>query len=428
MNEALFQFIWKFKLYDAATLQTTKGELVQVISVGQHNQNSGPDFSEAKIKIGDTLWVGNVELHLAAEDWQKHKHNSQKDYSNIILHVLYEPILSSEALPDVPTLVLQPFISQQTLMRYARLAENKCTIPCASFFAQQSELSIKQTADAMLYERLQAKQAYLEDMLAYQDNDWENVLFQLIARYLGASVNKEPFQQLAALLPISLLGKHVHDPLQIEALVFGQAGFLEEQFQEPYPDQLRKEYMYLKRLYDLKHLDKNLFKFLRLRPSNFPTVRLAQLAAMMVGEVKLFSALLEAKTLASVYCLLEAPLNEYWKTHYQFDKFSPQARTKLGTNSKQILVINAIVPILFTYGKYKGDEQLCDRAISFLESCEPESNAIVTAWRNLNWKPENACDTQAMLQLKSEYCAKFRCLECGLGLKILQGKVGLKKI
>lgn len=427
MNEALFQFIWKFKLYDFALLKSVKGDDVQVLNVGQHNQNSGPDFLEAKIKIGDTLWVGNVELHLKGQDWQKHKHDQQKEYSNIILHVLYEPLVGSERLPDVPTIILKPFIADLTLMRYTRLAENKDTIPCASFFAMQSSLSIKQAADAMLYERLQRKQISIEAMLENQGNDWENVLFQLVARYLGASVNKEPFQQLANLLPISLLGKHVHNPLQVEALIFGQAGFLEEQYQDEYPAQLRKEYLYLKRLYGLAPMDKSLFKFLRLRPSGFPTVRLAHLAAMMVGEIKLFSALLEAKTVSAAYSLFEATLNDYWKTHYQFDKFSPQARTKLGISTKRILLINAIAPILFAFGKYKGDEHLCERAISFLESCAPESNAIVSAWSKLGWKPENACDTQAMLQLKLAYCDKFRCLECSLGLKILQGKVGLTK-
>jgi len=422
MNEALFQFIWKFKLFTLSALQSTAGENIEVVHSGQHNLNSGPDFTGAKIRVGQTLWVGNVELHLSAEDWRRHKHAANKDYSNIILHVLYEPIVGDEVLPNVPTLVLKPFISPNTLMRYERLAANKGHIPCAPFFDQHTSLQIKQTSDAMLYERLQSKQVYLENLLAKYDSDWENVLFIMVARYLGASVNKEPFEQLAAALPISLWGKHVHDPLQIEALVFGQAGFLAEPMQDEYAAQLRKEYLYLKRLYGMQSLDKNLFKFLRLRPSNFPTVRLAQLAALMIGEVKLFSAMLEATSLTAVYRLLNAPIHSYWDTHYQLDKYTANARTKLGTSTKRILLINAIVPTLFTYGKYKGEEALCERAVSFLEACEPENNQVVTAWEALGWIPENACDTQAMLQLKTDYCDKFNCLSCNLGWKILQGK------
>ena len=282
------------------------------------------------------------------------------------------------------------------------------------------EFTIKNFLERLLIERLENKVEQINLLLTRSENDWENVMFQLIARYFGASINKEPFFLLAKSLPVKVWSKHQNNLLQMEALLFGQAGFLEEKYDDEHPNQLRKEYLYLKRLHNLQPLKKEVWKFLRLRPSNFPTLRLAQLAALMNKEAKLFSSILEAKNAKAIHQFFDVEVSDYWQQHYQFDKPSKKVNSHLGSSTKNILLINAVAPVLFAYGKYKDNETYCDKAIALLEKCEPESNAIITGWKKLNLAATSAYETQAMLQLKDEYCEKFNCLNCAIGTNILK--------
>lgn len=422
MNEDLLHFIWKFGYFDATNLTTTKGEKVEIIHRGQHNTHAGPDFTNCKIKIGKVLWAGNVELHLNSSDWFLHKHQTDEAYNSIILHVVLEQNGEAATRADgaeIPTLALGNRINAGTLSRYAELNKRRNWIPCERFFGDVSEMVRYTHLSRLLVERLEHKVEHIETLLKECANDWEQVMFVMLARYMGASINKEPFELLAKSLPVTIWARHLHEPLRIEALVFGQAGFLNEKYEDDYPNNLRKEYQYLKRLHQLTPLPKHLFKFLRLRPSNFPTVRLAQLAGLMCNEPKLFSELAAAKDVKGAVALLEGEVNVYWKTHYHFDKLTKGARVNMGAAIKQVLIINAVAPVLFAYGRYKADETYCDKAMSWLEQCKAESNAIVTRWQKLQVKPLNAFDTQALLQLKNEHCDKFMCLSCGIGLKIL---------
>jgi hypothetical protein len=423
MNEKLLHFIWKFRLFNQTALLTTSGEEVAVINQGTHNQDAGPDFQNAKIKIGSTLWAGNVEIHINSGDWFVHRHQNDPAYDNVILHVVYEAG-NKTALrkngEEIPTLELKELINQNTLYRYEEISKTNKWIPCESFFSSVDSFTVKNFLERLLIERLESKVALINQMLQESENDWENVMFRMMARYLGASINKEPFLLLAKSLPVKTWAKHLSDSLQIEALVFGQAGFLEEKYDDEYPNQLRKEYTYLKRLHGLQPLAKQLWKFLRLRPSNFPTIRMAQLAALMNKEAKLLSNILETKDVKALHKFLDVEVSDYWKSHYLFDKPSKRVNSHLGAAMKNVILINAIAPVLFAYGKYKDNDSYCERALRLLETCEAESNSIITGWKKFELGPSNAYETQALLQLKNEYCDKSRCLECAVGNRILQ--------
>ncbi len=423
MNEKLLHFIWKFRLFEQHELFTTEGEKLELIHPGAYNTDSGADFQNAKIRIGKTLWVGNIEIHLNSKDWFTHKHEQDASYNSVILHVVFESggkIASRKNGETIPTLELKNRINATTLYRYEELAKRKAWIPCAKFFKDVDKFTVKNFLERLLIERLESKVEQINLLLAASENDWENVMFQMIGRYFGASINKEPFFLLAKSLPVKVWAKHQNDLLQMEALLFGQAGFLDEKFDDEYPNQLRKEYLYLKRLHNLQPLKKEVWKFLRLRPSNFPTVRFAQLAALMNKEVKLFSEILAAKNAKAIHQLFDVNVSDYWQQHYQFDKPSKKVNSHLGSSMKNILLINAVAPVLFAYGKYKDNDAYCDKAISLLEKCEAESNSIITGWKKLNLAATNAYETQAMLQLKNEYCDNFNCLNCAIGTRILK--------
>ena len=423
MNEMLLHYIWKFRLFNVYNLFTIQGEPVQLINIGTHNTHSGADFQNAKIKIGDTLWAGNIEMHIQSNDWFVHNHHTDAAYNSVILHVVFEQnghIAVMQSGQQIPTLVLKDRINQNTITRFNELEKRKTWIPCQKFFTSNKTFEFENFTRRLSIERLENKVEDIELLLLQSDNDWENVLFQMIAKYLGSSINKEPFLQLAQSLPIYVWAKYQNSLLQLEALVFGQAGFLNDELDDAYGKELRKEYNYLKRLHSLQPAAKHNWKFLRLRPSNFPTLRLAQLAAIMAKHSKFFSTLISTPNVKFIHYFFDVEVSSYWQHHYQFDKLVDKANSHLGSSMKNILLINAVAPVLFAYGKYKDAELYCEQAIELLEACEPEQNAITKGWQKLGINPVNSFETQALLQLKNQYCDKFRCLECVIGLGILK--------
>lgn len=423
MNEQLLRFIWKFRLYENALLETTLGEKVEVIHTGTYHTDGGPDFQNARIKIGSTLWAGNVELHVNASDWFLHSHQNDAAYDNVILHVVYEqkgePAKRQNGEP-IPVLELKPLIKPGTLSRYHQLEKQQKVIPCADFFPQVSTQLNTAFRTRLMVERLEEKVTRVNALLNENTGNWEQVIFSLVARYFGGGVNRDPFEQLAKLVPIKLWAKYVHEPLQVEALLFGQAGLLDERTEDEYPNQLRKEFLYLKRLHNLEPMPKHVWKLLRMRPANFPTIRLAQLAALLCKETHIFSSILHAADVKSIHRFFDVDVSPYWKTHYLFDKASNKVKSHIGTSTKNILLINAVAPVLFAYGKYKSEEIYCERALQLLEDCTAETNKIITDWKNLGVSTSHAFDTQALLQLRTAYCNRFRCLECNIGLHILK--------
>ena len=424
MKEDLLHYIWKYRLYKTSSLATTNGEVVEIVNPGTHNLDAGPDFSNARIRIGDLLLVGNVEIHTAQDDWYTHRHHLDKAYNTVILHVVFEgsnrATLSASG-QAIPVLVLSNLIDTKLLGRYDLLKTSSSPIPCQALLPTLSEDFPMQTfQEQLLIERLQTKVGVVEAMLNAYTNDWNQVAFQMLAMYYGASVNKEPFALLAKSIPLAIIHKHSAEPLQLEALLFGQAGLLQAEGDDDYYKALRREYLYLKRLHSLSPIEAHSWKFFRTRPVNFPTIKIAQLAALLCKQPYLFSSILDSLTIASLRKLFEVEVNPYWQTHYQFDKPVKKAITSLGTMLTDVVLINAIAPVLFSYGRYKDDEDICNRVLELLDTLPAENNTITRMWADLQIKATSATQSQALIQLKSEYCDKKRCLDCRLGHRLLK--------
>jgi len=422
MKEDLLHFVWRTKRFDLFALKTTEGEPIQIQSFGEHNTHSGPDFFNAKIKIGDTLWAGNVEMHLNSSDWNKHHHSNDRAYDNVILHVVLEedePIFRKSG-ERIPALELKKRISEKLSKTYLKLLHNEYWIPCQHHFFEVSEMKRNIWLDRLLVERLESKTNLIHQQLQQNKQHWEETFYQFLARNFGVKVNNDAFEQLARATPLIYISKHKNDLFQIEAMLFGQAGMLEEEFEDDYPNRLKKEYHFLKTKYKLEPIDKVNWKFMRLRPANFPTIRIAQFAQLIFQSAHLFSKILEAENVEALEKLFKIEPSDYWKTHYTFDNDSEEKPKRLGKTAIHLFIINTIAPFLFVYGTQKAETAFQDKALSLLESLKPEKNSIINGWKDLGVMPESAAQTQALLQLKNEYCNQKRCLECSVGAVILK--------
>ncbi|MFD2871035.1 DUF2851 family protein [Mucilaginibacter ximonensis] len=424
LTEDLLHYIWKFRLFDRADLRTTTGEAIEVHSAGLHNTDSGPDFSNARIKIGDTIWAGNVELHLSSSDWKKHNHTTDNAYDNVILHVVYrddEPVSDTRGR-IIPTLELNSRISDNLYNRYHQLIYGKQTIiPCENSIGQLDDFTLKTWFTRILIERLEKKSEAVIKALELNRGDWEETFYQFMAANFGFKVNAVPFELLAKLLPQNILAKHKNNPLQIEALIFGQAGFLSDDLQDEYPRKLKTEYDFLQKKFSLTAVDNHLWKFMRMRPLNFPTVRLAQFAALVVNSNHLFSKVLDIKDVKILQKLFtDIKVNEYWDNHYQFDKLSKPASKNMGQSSANLLLLNTLSLFLFSYGKYNQQQYFIDRSLKLLESLPGEQNNIIADFDSLGVKAGSAFESQALLELKNYYCNYKKCLQCSVGNKILK--------
>jgi len=423
IHESFLHFLWRWRRFDAFQLTTTQGQSLEILHPGEHNTHAGPDFFNARVRIDDTLWAGNIEMHLQASEWLAHKHQDDPAYDNVVLHVVLEEDLPIQRAGDgsrLPCLVLQGRIPPQVLNTYQRLEHERAWIPCERFFTGTPEIIRLNWLDRVLVERLEQKTAGIADLLKTTENHWELAFYVLLARNFGLKVNIEPFEALARSLPLNVLARHKNNRLQVEALLFGQAGLLGENFQEEYPKILVREYRHLAHKYGLRPLAASQWKFLRLRPANFPTVRLAQFAALIHQSAHLFSQVLETVHLRSLENLFAVQPSEYWFQHYQLDKpSSPRSKT-LGRDFVHLLIINTLIPMLFHYGRMKEDPNLQNRALRLLEELPAESNAILDGWDTLGMRARHAYQSQALLHLKTRYCDAKRCLECAVGHFILK--------
>lgn len=419
MTEDLLHFIWKFQLF-TKPLKTVSAQAIEVIHPGIYNTNAGPDFFNAKIKIGETIWAGNVEIHVKSSDFIKHQHLTDKSYQNLILHVVYEND-NKDTEFNFPVAEIRSFFSNQIADVYHQFLQSKTWIPCENNLKNVSQLNITSWLQRIAVERIERKAKETEQLLLQYNNDWEQVFFIQLAKAFGFKVNVPVFELWAKSLPYQLLLKHRNNSLQTEALIFGQAGFLEDDFlNDSYYTTLKNEYAFLRIKYHLKPVDKHLWKFLRLRPRNFPTIRLAQFAEIIKKQTNLFSDFIEAENIQSLIKLLNVQVSEYWQNHFEFGKDSSPLKKTLGLKSAHSIIINAIVPILFAYANYSCKEELKEKAIEFLEHIEPEKNNIINNWMDLGIKPRSALESQALLELKNEYCSQKKCLNCSIGNAILK--------
>ena len=417
MTERLLQYIWQFQYFNKTSLQTVEGETVEIVYQGSYNTNQGPDFLEAKLKIGNTLLVGNVELHCKTSEWNTHKHSADKNYANVISHIVWE---NDCTLPNnLPTIILQDRVSKILLEKYQKLLNTSSFIPCENSISTVPEITWLSWKERLLIERLEQKSTSVNEYLSKNNYHWEETFWWMIAKNFGIKVNSEAFEKIAQSIPITVLAKHKNQLHQIEALLFGQAGLLDKDFEEDYPILLRKEYQFLKSKYNLQSTNANLF-FLRMRPANFPTVRLAQLAMLVVHSVHLFSKIKEIEEVENVKKLLNVTANDYWHYHYNFDELSTYKIKNVGVQMINNLIINTVIPILFAYGHYTKEHHFKDKALRWLTQLTAEKNSRINGFLALQITIKNAFDSQALLQLKNEYCSKKRCLECAVGNKLLK--------
>ncbi len=422
MKEDLLHFAWRTRRFDHTELCTTDGQPLYIIHPGQHNTtHQGPDFFNARIRIDRTLWAGNVEIHVRASDWLKHNHQNDPRYQNVILHVVHTadaPIYDPHGQP-IPTLELQRRLHHSLVDKYYQLMHHKGWIPCAAQLPQVSSLIRTAWIERMAVARLETRATHIESLLVYTHSDWEEAFYQWLLRAWGTKHNAAAFEWLGRVAPLRLLAHYRHAPLQVEALLFGQAGLLTRRFDEDYPLHLQREYRFLQKKHQLEPMPPGMWQFMRMRPLNFPTLRIAQLAALVVNVYPLFRHFAEAKSIADLAQLLQVEVSEWWQTHYTFDTTAPKQIGKPGKAMLHLLIINGLAPFLFVYGKYKDDTRLQKRALQWLMELPAERNRLIRQWHQIGMHAQSAFDSQALIELHNKYCQNFRCLECAIGANLL---------
>ncbi len=416
MTERLLQYIWQFQYYNNSGLTTADGEPVLVFSPGIHNTNQGPDFLNARIRIGEFTWSGSVELHLSTSDWNRHAHEQDPLYNNVILHVVFN---NDVIVNDIPVLELKDRISSLLLQRYEFLLSSTGFIPCGQKIKDAGDIAWQAWKDRLVAERMLRKAEQADIFLQQNNYHWAETFWWLLARSFGTQVNADFFESVARSIPLSLLARHKNQLHQLEALLLGQAGLLNGSWEEDYPVMLQREYGFLRHKYDLAPVHGQAL-FLRMRPVNFPTIRLAQLAMLVHQTTHLFSKVKEAVELKEIFQWLDITANDYWHYHYRPGEVSAFKPKKIGEGMIRSIIINTIIPVLYTYGHFHQEEMLKEKALRWLIHLPAESNNIIDGFETLDVKAINAFDTQAMLELKSRYCNHRRCLDCALGSVILQ--------
>ena len=422
MREDFLHYVWKHKKFITPRLQTTSGELITLVSMGQHNLNSGPDFFNAQLGIDGQLWAGNVEIHVKSSDWYVHNHENDQAYDNVILHVVYEHdtevFRKDNAI--IPTLELKNYISKEVIDNYQKLFSKQSKwINCESDFSMVDEFVIYHWLENLYFERLERKSKSIETMLVLSKNDWEAVLFRLLAKNFGLKVNGDAFLSMANSFDFSIVRKLQSNVQQLEALFFGQAGILDQQLEDGYYQNLKKEYQFLKQKFSLKNQQVISPHFFRLRPPNFPTIRLAQLAMLYHQQHNLFSKIIEAKSMENLYNVLKVSTSDFWNNHYTFGKASKTSKKILTNSFIDLLLINTVLPLKFSYAKHHG--QMADEVVlSIVQEIASEKNSIVDKFHSLKPVAASALQSQALIQLKTEYCLKNKCLQCAVGNRIIE--------
>lgn len=423
MHEDFLQYVWKNGLLKTNVLRTKEGERVEVLDFGRQNTDAGPDFFNVRVKIGSVLWAGNVEIHLRSSDWYRHSHQHDNAYDNVILHVVdvndKEVFASSGRL--IPT-VKMPYV-EDLLFEYERLFKTRKKISCLDKIANIESITISSWLNKLAIERLQQKTEGILQLLEYNQNSWEETFYQIVARYFGLNVNSQPFELLAKSTPLKVLLKNRHSEIAIESILFGQAGMLEAQKGDTYYSSLKKEYEFYRKKYGLKAISNDLWKYLRLRPSNFPEIRVAQFANLVFKRDTLFSKVLECEKVEELRKLFDVRASSYWNKHFSFNNISVSRIKNLGKTSIDVIIINAVIPVIFAYGKSHDLQNVKDKAFEWLDDIKSEGNRIVRQWKDAGVKVESALDSQALIQLEKNYCEKRRCLCCDLGNKLLRKSI-----
>lgn len=421
MKEDFLHHLWKFKKFDTLNLKTSNGEEIIIISVGQYLELAGPDFFNAQITIDNQKWAGNVEIHLKSSDWYVHQHERDSGYENVILHVVWEndnAIFRSDNT-EIPVLELKNYVERETVLNYQSLLSPKSWIFCEKQIKDVDDFVLKNWQERLFFERLERKSQPIFDLLEKTSQDWEAVLFLLLAKNFGLNTNGEIFMKIAHSIPFSVIRKESFEVENLEALLFGTAGLLDLEKEDNYYKDLKFRYFYLLHKYQIDKTFVEPVQFFKHRPDNFPTIRLSQLANLYHTHQNLFSKISTINSLNSIYEIFQITASNYWQNHYQFDKESPKKKKVLSKSFIDLIVINTIIPLQFAYAKSIGKEASED-LILLLNEVTSEKNAIIDKFTSFGIKPKNAFESQSLLQLKNEYCNKSKCLECAVGIELLK--------
>lgn len=421
MKEDFLHYVWQYKKFDFSNLKTCSGETLTIINVGQYLKNSGPDFFNAQIVIGDQKWAGNVEIHVKSSDWYLHNHENDENYNNVILHVVWEndvPVFG-KSNSEIPVLCLKDFVSKELLNNYHYLTTEKKWIFCENDFVTIDEFVFNNWLERVFFERLEKKSQLIENLLLQTNYDWEAVLFCMLAKNFGLNTNGETFLKIAQSIPFSVIRKESFEIENLEALFFGYSGLLNSDLEHKYPQNLLSRFNYLVQKHQLVVPIIPQLTFFKLRPENFPTIRLAQLAMLYNKQQNLFSKIMDCNSIDEIYKLLDADVSIYWQNHYHFEKANTTKKRKITKSFIDLIIINTIVPLQFAFAKYNGKDN-DEIVLHLLRELKPEANNIIDKFQNIGIKSTDAFMTQSLIQLKTEYCNKHRCLSCSIGLELLK--------
>lgn len=425
MTEAFLQYVWQHRLLEGP-LVTTEGLPVVVERPGELNRDAGPDFLDSRLVIGGLHWAGNVEVHTCASDWNQHGHSDDKAYNNVILHVvyIYDADIILENGKKVQTLDISQSLPQYVWDNYDSLMNpaDDTQIPCASRLKDIPDFLYHLSQDRLLVERIERKSGDVERILKESKGSWEQACYWLTAHYFGGKTNAFAFELLAKVTPMRIVAKIKDNPFRVEALYMGQAGLLDGDFNDEYPKKLQREYKYLSAAYQLTPMEGHLWKFFRVRPSSFPTLRISQFSDLMSKSSNLFSKMLDAEDAGTVSKLFVVQASEYWQSHYNFDKETERSSKSLGKSLINTIIINAWIPLLYEYGVAHGAEMYKERAFNLLQQLPPEDNRITRLWESAGIKIGNAAESQSVIQRYTEYCSRKKCLDCQLAFRIMKTK------
>jgi hypothetical protein len=421
MKEDFLHYVWQYKKFDFSNLKTIKGENLIIINTGQYTQLAGPDFFNAQITIDNQKWAGNIEIHIKSSDWYLHNHQDDNNYNNVILHVVWEndAEIYRKDNTEIPVLELKNYVSNDDINNYQMLLSQKTWIFCENQIAEIDKFIISNWQERLFFERLERKSLPIQQLLQETQNDWEAVLFCMLAKNFGLNTNGEIFLKIAKSIPFSIIRKEAVDVNYLEALIFGQANLLSKEFEDSYVKEMKSWFDYLLIKYKLEKLIVEPVQFFKHRPDNFPTIRLAQLCMLYHKQRNLFTKIIEVKSINEIYQLFEISVSDYWQTHYNFDKISTRKDKSLSKSFIDLLIINTIIPMKFAYANSQGKDD-SEILIELISSISPEKNAIIDKFKQFGIKSENAFQSQSLLQLKNEYCNNKKCLQCSIGLELLK--------
>ncbi|MBL7885804.1 MAG: DUF2851 family protein [Flavobacterium sp.] len=421
MKEDFLHYIWLYKKFDFSNLVTSQGESLTIIHSGFYLQQAGPDFFNAQITIGQQKWAGNIEIHLKSSDWYLHQHEKDSNYDNVILHVVWQHDISvfRKDNSEIPVLELKKYVANEELIKYQSLIATKSWIYCENQVKDIALFVMENWLERLFFERLERKSLPIEGLLNETENDWEAVLFCLLAKNFGLNTNGEAFFKIAKSIPFSIIRKEALDVAYLEALLFGQSNLLPSHPEDNYSKELKSWFDYLVVKYKISTIQIEAVQFFKHRPDNFPTIRLAQLGMLYHVHRNLFTKIIEAKTVNEIYQLFDVAVSSYWKTHYTFEKTSPKKEKFLTQSFIDLIIVNTIVPVKFAYAKSQGKDD-SEQWIELLTQLKPEKNSIIEKFTLFKIQANNAFQSQALLQLKNEYCNAKRCLQCAIGLELLK--------